>query len=78
MGYPVVPVIKIASNTRLFEAMDDDLDLDAQAALEGRTLSDAGDDIESLLERVLDGEETKAEMNRQDGIACLYTTFPSF
>jgi altronate dehydratase large subunit len=78
MGYPTVPVIKIASNTRLYEAMEDDIDLDAQGALEGRTLADVGNDVEELLARVLDGEETKAEVNRQDGIACLYTVNPAF
>lgn len=78
VGYPIVPVVKIASNTRLYESMGDDIDIDAQAALEGRTMAEAGNDLESLLARVLAGEPTKAELNRQDGIVCPYTTTPCF
>lgn len=77
-GYPIVPVIKIASNTPLFEAMEDDMDVDAEAALEGAGLEAAGDGLEDLLLRVLEGEPTKSEVNGQDGIICLYTTLPAF
>ena len=38
----------------------------------------AGDGLEELLLRVLDGEQTASEVNRQDGIVCLYTTHPAF
>jgi len=78
IGYPVVPVIKIASNTPLFRAMEDDMDVDAEAALDGASLTGAGDALEELLLRVLEGEQTKAELNGQDGIICLYTTNPAF
>ena len=78
IGYPVVPVIKVASNTRLFESMEDDMDIDAQAALERGGLAGAGNEIEELMLRVLNGEPSKAEANLQDGIVCPYTTSPSF
>lgn len=78
IGFPVVPVIKIASNTRLYESMQDDMDVDAGASLEGRGLDGVAQDIRCLLEKVLNGERTKAETNGQDGILCLYTTGPSF
>lgn len=78
IGYPIVPVVKIASNTRLYDAMADDMDMDAQRALESGTLASAADELESLLLRVLNGEKTKAEVNLQDGIVCPYTTSPSF
>jgi altronate dehydratase large subunit len=78
IGYPIVPVIKIASNTRLFTSMEQDMDLDAQALLENGTPGSAADEIESLLARVLSGEPARAETNRQDGIVCIYTTHCSF
>jgi len=78
IGFPVVPVVKIASNTRLYESMRDDMDVDAGAALQGTGLDGVAQDIRCLLEKVLNGEPTRAEINRQDGILCLYTTGPSF
>ena len=78
IGYPILPVIKVASNTPLYEAMEDDMDVDAEAALAGSSLAAAGDSLEELLLRVLEGDQTKAELNGQDGIICLYTTQSSF
>lgn len=48
------------------------------AAAEGRTLQDAAGEIKGLMLRVLDGEKTRAEPNRQDGILCLHTVTPAF
>ena len=78
MGFPLVPVIKIASTSRLYRSMEDDMDINAGAVLEGRSLSDVADSILELLGRVLGGELSKAEKNEQGGIACLYVTGPSF
>ncbi|MBC7253250.1 MAG: UxaA family hydrolase [Actinobacteria bacterium] len=77
IGFPAVPVIKVASNSRLYEAMEEDMDLNAGTVLEGKSLSDVALELRELLLRVLEGEPTKAEINRQDGILCLYTTTPS-
>jgi altronate dehydratase large subunit len=46
--------------------------------LEGKTLRDVAGETIDLMVRVLNGEPTKAEVNRQDGILCLYTVTPSF
>ena len=78
MGFPLVPVIKIASTSRLYRSMEDDMDINAGAVLEGRSLSDVAESIIKLLCRVLGGELSKAEKNEQGGIACLYVTGPSF
>ena len=78
IGYPIVPVIKVASTTRMYTKMEDDMDVNAGAILDGKLMSEVGKEITDLLQRVLDGEQTKAEANRQDGIVCLYTTSPSF
>ena len=34
--------------------------------------------IVALVRDVADGRKTKAEINRQDGIVCLYTRHPAF
>lgn len=79
IGYPIVPVVKIASNTRLFRSMKDDMDMDAQGAMERGGLAGAADELEAMLLRVLNGGQTAAELNRQDaGMVCPYTTSPSF
>jgi len=54
------------------------MDVDAEAALDGASLTGAGDALEELLLRVLEGEQTKAELNGQNGIICLYSTHSSF
>jgi altronate dehydratase large subunit len=78
MGYPIVPVLKIASTSRLYRSMEDDMDINAGRILEGRSLHEVGGVIVEAIRRVLNGEPTKAELNRQDGIVCLYTLNPSF
>lgn len=78
IGFRVVPVIKVASNSRLYHSMEDDMDINAGAVLEGGTLEDVAGEIKDLILKVLDGERTKAEVNRQDGVLCLYTVTPSF
>ena len=78
IGFPLLPVIKVASTSRLYRSMEDDMDINAGAVLEGGTLRDVAGEIKDLIIRVLDGEQTKAEINRQDGILCLYTVTPAF
>jgi altronate dehydratase large subunit len=65
VGFPAVPVIKISSNSELFEAMPDDIDLDAGTILAGKTTSQVGEQILDTLLRVAGGERTKAEINGQ-------------
>lgn len=78
VGFPIVPVIKVASSSQLFRAMEDDMDVNAGAILEGRSLEEVGSELISLARRVLDGGQTKAEKNEQNGILCMYTVNPSF
>ena len=78
VGYPIVPVIKVASTSSLYRRMEDDMDVDAGVILEGTPLDAVGRTIRQLLARVLDGEPTKAEVNRQEGIVCMYTLHPAF
>jgi altronate dehydratase large subunit len=65
VGFPAVPVIKISSNSELFAAMPDDIDLDAGTILAGKTARQVGEQILGLLLRVARGQKTKAEINSQ-------------
>jgi altronate dehydratase large subunit len=78
IGFPGVPVLKIASTSKLACSMSDDIDVDAGGVLEGGSIGGVADAIIGVLQRVLDGEPVKAEKNRQTGILCLYTAHPSF
>jgi altronate hydrolase len=63
-GFPAV-VIKISSNSALFAAMADDIDIDAGTVLVGKSAAEVGEEILALLLRVANGEKTKAEANNQ-------------
>jgi altronate dehydratase large subunit len=65
VGFPAVPVIKISSNSELFEAMPDDIDVDAGTILAGESANEVGERILDTLRRVAGGERTRAEINGQ-------------
>jgi altronate dehydratase large subunit len=73
IGFPVAPVIKVSSTTELYEAMSDDIDVDAGAILSGKAVSDLGEEILGFLLRVARGERTKAEINEQGVFAIAQT-----
>ena len=78
VGYPIVPVIKVASTSRMYEQMADDMDLDAGVILSGTPMREVGQRIIDAVRRAVAGEPTKAELNHQEGIVCLYTLHPAF
>ncbi|MGI9470792.1 MAG: UxaA family hydrolase [Rubripirellula sp.] len=55
------PVIKIATNTPLFERMNEDMDLDAGRVLLGESLQTVGDEFFEYALRVASGEKTCSE-----------------
>jgi len=62
IGFPTVPVLKIAANTHVFHAMRDNMDINAGRILDGEsTLEDSGREIFERLLRVASGERTAAE-----------------
>jgi altronate dehydratase large subunit len=77
VGFPIAPVIKIASNSELFNMMEDDMDLNAGRLLEGVSIDDAGDELVDLIKRVAEGEQPKAEINLQDCLS-IHTVGPAF
>jgi altronate dehydratase large subunit len=77
VGFPTVPVMKVASNQHVFEMMNDDMDVNAGTLIDGASLDEARDDLAALVKEVAEGKSTKAEINRQD-VLSIYTTGPSF
>lgn len=63
IGFPVVPVIKVASNSRTAAMMEDNIDINAGTIVEGKeTTEQVGQRIFDLLRRVASGERTKSEL----------------
>jgi altronate hydrolase len=63
IGFPIVPVIKVSSNSRIAESMADNIDINAGQIVEGKeTVQDVGERIFEVLQRVCSGEKTKSEL----------------
>ncbi|MEW6187276.1 MAG: UxaA family hydrolase [Thermodesulfobacteriota bacterium] len=77
VGFPAVPVIKVASNSRVYKAMPDDMDVNAGSLVEGRSLSDLRSEMVELMVRVVNGEKTLAEANGMD-VFTFMTVNPPF
>ena len=77
VGFPIAPVVKVASKTELFNMMEDDMDVNAGRLLEGVSIGDAGNELVDLIKRVAEGEQPKAETNRQDCLS-IHTVGPAF
>jgi len=76
-GFPVLPVIKVASNTRIYKAMKDDMDVNAGRLVEGQALDRLRAEMADLMVRVINGEKTKAEVNGMD-VFTFMTVHPPF
>jgi altronate hydrolase len=61
-GFKPTPVLKIASNTAMYERMRDDMDMDAGTILsEGRSVEEVGEEMFARILAVASGERTKSE-----------------
>ncbi len=76
-GFPTLPVIKVASNARIYAAMRDDMDVNAGSLVEGQPLNGLRDEMVDLMIRVINGEKTKAEVNGMD-VFTFMTVHPPF
>ncbi|WP_158994636.1 UxaA family hydrolase [Mucilaginibacter sp. L196] len=67
-GNPITPVIKLSSNTALYERMPDIIDINCGTIIEGKeTIQQAGERILNFIIKVASGElETKATQLGQD------------
>lgn len=66
MGNAIAPVVKLASNSPLFERMRDDMDMSAGGIIDGAdTIAEVGERLFELVCRTADGQvRTRAEVNR--------------
>lgn len=63
IGFPVVPVIKISSNSRIAARMEDNIDINAGTVVDGSsTIQEVGRTIFEKIRRVASGERTKSEI----------------
>ncbi len=62
IGFPTIPVIKIATNTPMFRQMSGNMDVNAGTIADGeKTIHEVGDSIFSLLLEVASGRRTLSE-----------------
>lgn len=62
IGFPTIPVLKIASNVAIWDRMRENMDVNAGLIAEGaRTVQEVGAEIFNLLLKVASGERTAAE-----------------
>jgi len=76
-GFPGLPVIKVASNSRVYAAMPDDMDVNAGALIEGKPRAALRDEMIDLMVRVINGEPTQAERHGMD-VFTFMTVHPPF
>lgn len=63
IGFPVVPIIKISTNSRIARAMEDNIDINAGTIVEGaESIQDVGAKIFEQIRRAASGERTKSEI----------------
>ena len=63
LGAPIVPVIKVATNNRIFEHMRENIDINAGDIIEGKdTIHTVGERIFAEVIEVASGKQTKAEI----------------
>lgn len=67
-GNPICPVVKVATNTKLFDKMNDIIDFNTGAIIEGKTtIEETGEALLDFVIRVASGEiQTKARKLMQD------------
>ena len=66
-GSPITPTIKIASNSQVFQSMNDSIDLNAGTVIKGkRTIQKVGEEILDYMVKISQGTRTKAEINKQN------------
>lgn len=63
VGCPIAPVIKVASNTTMYERMKDNMDINAGEIVDGKkSIRDVGKEIFDEIIAVCNGKKTKAEV----------------
>ncbi|WP_406683219.1 altronate dehydratase family protein [Seonamhaeicola sp. MEBiC1930] len=66
-GNPITPVVKVSTNTKLYEKMPDIIDFNTGTIIEGTsTIEEAGENLLDFVIEVASGKLTKAKKLRQD------------
>ena len=58
-GFPAMPVIKVASNSRVYKAMVDDIDINAGRLVEGKPIEELREEMIDCLVRVINGKRPR-------------------
>jgi altronate dehydratase large subunit len=77
-GAPIAPVIKVTANPKTYKMMEDNIDFNASAIVEGaETIKEVGEKLFNEIIEVVNGKPTKAEVlkHREFGIYKLISTF---
>ena len=76
VGSAISPVIKICANPDTYRALEDDMDVNAGAIIEGlRTIEEVGQEIHDLVISVAKGAQTKSEILGHREFILTYKTF---
>src|SRR5262245_37060478 len=63
IGFPIAPIIKISTNSRIARVMEDNIDVNAGTIIDGNeTIQNVGRRIFDMIRRVASGERTKSEI----------------
>ncbi|MDN3665546.1 UxaA family hydrolase [Algibacter miyuki] len=66
-GNPITPVVKVSTNSSLFNKMNDIIDFNTGSIIEGsKTIEQAGEELLDFVIEVASGKQTKARQLRQD------------
>ncbi|SFD19276.1 altronate hydrolase [Algibacter lectus] len=66
-GNPITPVVKVSTNSTLFNKMGDIIDFNTGSIIEGsKTIEQAGEELLDFVIEVASGKQTKARQLRQD------------
>ena len=76
VGSAISPVIKICANPDTYRALEDDMDVNAGAIIEGlRSIEEVGQEIHDLVISVAKGAQTKSEILGHREFILTYKTF---
>jgi len=75
VGNAVSPVVKICANPDTFEALADDMDVNAGRVLQGAALDEVGDEIYAQVLATASGQQTRSEAMGHAEFILTYKTF---
>lgn len=75
-GFPFVPVIKVTGNSKTYNRMTENMDINAGSIIDGeKTLDEVGEEISEEIINVASGKLTKAEILKHDELFSISRLF---